>query len=503
MNKLPSLVSLKEVKLWRDLASRSLESARECISYEQSVKLKALALKKNENTLRVIFSSPLDPGRIKEAAFITGLEIHPEEGEEEEILKAINAAYGGNKKALVSATELVNKKEEKKETPIEVSKKPTPQLLERLLERAIVLAASDIHFEPQKNHYQIRFRVHGLLQKESAVVTHVAARDLIRRIKILAKLDTTCSKTPQDGAFRKMLARDEYSLRVSLVPQYFGEKVVIRLFESEETNVSKTPFLDLGFNYEQDFLFKRYLGLQSGAIILSGPTGSGKTTLLYSALSYLDREWRNIISLEDPVEKTCSNINQVEFSNKNSELLRALLRQDPDVMMIGEVRDKETAETALSASLTGHLVLTTVHANNSLEVISRLLQLGLKKELLAISLKLIISQRLVQLNCPSCLEYLPAKEQLLKFFSLDVDAEVASSPGCGSCRDSGVIGRKGVFEFLPVSPEVITSEKPKKAALDSGYLPYAFSVRELLIRGEISPCVALRVLGMAPELMGY
>lgn len=529
MNKLPALLVPEKVgsPRWRTLLLQSSDLARERIPYELAKKLAVLPLvifQRNEREiLSVALTAPLDPQKIKEICFLTGLEIEAQEEEEEQILKALDAAYGGNERALVLATEKVNQEKEKglgSEESTLVSDKPTPQLLERLLERAISLAASDIHLEPQKKHYQIRFRVHGLLQKEQALVTHHAAADLIRRIKVLAKLDTTCTKKPQEGVFHKLLGKEDYTLRLSLVPQYFGEKAVIRLFEHFEKKgqQKKTSFLELGLSQEEEFLLKRYLALESGAVILSGPTGSGKTTLLYGALSYLEREWRNIVSLEDPVEQVLANINQIDCKRgvSQEELLIALLRQDPDVMMVGEIRDKKTAEIALSASLTGHLVLSTVHARNCLEVFSRFFQFGISKDLLAVSLKLIISQRLVQLNCKECLREELAKPELQKFFSLDFDTLVKSSSGCKLCSERGVSGRKGVYEFLPVNEEISDLllspsglkkesylKRLKRVALNSGYRPYAFSVREALINGEISPKTALRVLGMAPELMGY
>ncbi len=504
------------------LAGCSTAAARRIFSLEHAKRLGCLPLATwCEGECRVVsFLAPGDaPADLPfELRFITGCEVVIESAERGELELAIASAYCAAEDHLRPRLEAAEKKAGGSIEAPDVlrSAEAVPLLFEALLERAAALAASDIHLEPTAAGLQLRFRIDGRLRVDTSfTVSRSVGEQLLRRLKLLARLDTTCDFKPQEGGFSFAVGRRELRLRVSFVPQHHGEKAVLRLLENEPFAREKeecSAFHRLGLSLEQERLLVANLGATSGAVLLSGPTGSGKSTLLYAALEHLNAEWRNIVSLEDPVERTLPGVNQLEVKrDAMAAMLPALLRQDPDVLMVGEIRDRETGETALSAAITGHLVLSTVHAGSALEILPRLLQLGIGTQLLSCSLRLLVSQRLLPLNCRHCRRPAEIPDLWRRALRLGA-APVLASPGCAACRGTGILGRRGAFEFFPVTARVrerLWSAACEKYSLDTfaqlareeGHVPLAFAVREAVLAGDVAPENALKSLGISTEFL--
>lgn len=316
--------------------------------------------------------------------------------------------------------------------------------IDKLLLEALIKRASDIHFEPYQHSYRIRMRIDGVLQDMMSPPLSLA-KQIAARLKIMAKLNIAEQRLPQDG----QLLIKQYAMRISTLPVLNGEKIVLRVMDNHENQLSIT---DIGLTEQNLITFQQILHNPQGLILVTGPTGSGKTTTLYSALKVLNQTDRNICSVEDPIEIPLKGINQTAVNLKAgltfAMILRALLRQDPDVMMIGEIRDKETAEIAIQASQTGHLVLSTLHTNSSLEAISRLNQMEIENYLLASSLKLVIAQRLVRQLCPHCKV---VASELIMFEQESIPHFIPM--GCCHCI-GGYQGRIGLYEFLVITPAI-------------------------------------------------
>lgn len=313
--------------------------------------------------------------------------------------------------------------------------------VDAIIHSAIDLGISDIHIEPYEKRVRIRYRLDGYLQ-EVADVPHHQKDAVVSRIKVMASLDIAEKRRPQDGRIKvKRVNESDIDLRISILPVQFGEKVVIRILDRSRL---KLELESLGFESEELALFKETIKLPYGLILVTGPTGSGKSTTLYSALSEINTLDKNIITIEDPIEYNLKGINQSQVHEEIdltfANILRSILRQDPDVIMVGEIRDRETAEIAIRASLTGHLVFSTLHTNDSISAISRLIDMGVPAFLLAASLKLVLSQRLVRTLCASC---------------KSANSENGVSPvGCEKCNETGFRGRTSIIEALKVNSEV-------------------------------------------------
>lgn len=501
----------------------STVEARRLLSYELAKKYCCLPLcliqDEGSSAMSVLIASK-SLNLIKEIKFITGCDLLIEEYEEGILEQAITASYFCKEDSLTLVQKEVNNKFPEKNTNdvILEAVEEVPKLLEAIIFRANYLAASDIHLEPFKLGLRLRYRIDGMLRNDTSFeISKEASSNLIRRIKILSNLDITLCNKPQEGVFSLDLKGEKLSLRVSIVPQASLEKVVLRLHKDANSSMCDLEDISqLGLSFEQEKILKKYLALNSGAILSSGPTGSGKSTLLYSMLNYLNKEWRNIVTLEDPIEKTIPGINQTQVQAEGElsyqSMLPKLLRQDPDVVMLGEIRESKTAEIAFTAAMTGHLVLSTIHAGSCLEVISRLKQFNLSSDVIASSLKLVISQRLLPLNCPNCLDYQLIDLEVANFFKADKTIKLKKSKGCSLCQHTAILGRLAVFEFLPINLEMqevflrnsnIASLmlKLREKAFALGFVPYAYKVREALLNGKISLQTAYRVLGLAEEAM--
>jgi general secretion pathway protein E len=352
--------------------------------------------------------------------------------------------------------------------------------ISKLIETAIAHRASDIHLEPLLEGLRVRQRIDGLLVQTDLISPKYSAA-IISRLKIMGQLDIGEKRLPQDGSFVFQKAQKRYDLRISTLPTRFGEKIVLRLFPDLSEHLSLQM---LGMEKTDQLKLTRWLKGHSGLLIVTGPTGSGKTTTIYAILQLLNKENLNIVTLEDPIELQMNGINQVQIHPKAgftfAEGLRAILRQDPNVIMIGEIRDLETADVALRAALTGHLVLTSMHTSDTAQAVMRLLQMNLEPNRLAAALKGLIAQRLIRLKCPSCY-----------------------GQRCVKCQQTGFLGRTGVFEVVEVTETFrqLISEKATVTAFRQylrreGIIPLAEAIYRKIRQGVTSKAEGERVMGV-------
>jgi len=349
------------------------------------------------------------------------------------------------------------------------NKAPVIRFVDLLMSQAVKCRASDIHIEPQEKSTVVRMRVDGILRDMVPPAKKMQAA-VIARIKIVARMDIAERRLPQDGRFKMKISGKAIDVRVSTIPTIYGEKVVMRILDASAV---KHDLDQLGLEPERLKELKDKLKQPHGIIIVTGPTGSGKSTTLYSALSHLKDPTKNITTVEDPVEYRLAGINQIqvkpEIDLDFARCLRAILRQDPDIVLIGEIRDKETVEIAIKAALTGHLVLSTFHTNDAPSAISRLLYMGIERYLLASALNLVIAQRLVRKICDHCKEPVTLNEEALKHLGISKEKAENSvfyhGRGCPACGETGYLGRLPIFEFLDVDTAI--SEKIIASATES------------------------------------
>jgi general secretion pathway protein E/type IV pilus assembly protein PilB len=332
------------------------------------------------------------------------------------------------------------------------------RFVNQVLTEAIGLRATDVHFEPFEDELRVRYRVDGVLQEATipAEVRRFQAA-IVSRLKILSRLDIAEKRVPQDGRIKLMISGREIDVRVSVIPMLHGEAVVLRLLDRSAALLG----LDgLGISGEDGETLARLCELPHGIVLVTGPTGSGKTTTLYAALSRINDVRRKIVTIEDPIEYHLRGINQIQVATKAgltfARGLRSILRHDPDVILVGEIRDLETAEVAVQASLTGHLVFSTLHTNDAPGAVTRLVDMGVEPYLVASSLEAVLAQRLVRLICPACREsYRPADSEVLRAeFGQEVPERLHRGTGCRECQGTGYLGRTGVFELMPISDPV-------------------------------------------------
>ena len=328
------------------------------------------------------------------------------------------------------------------------------RFVNQVLAEALELQATDVHVEPFENALRVRYRIDGMLQEASIPpeVRHYQAA-IVSRLKILSHLDIAEKRLPQDGRIRVKVAGREIDLRVSVIPMIHGEAVVLRILDRGDALLGMEH---LGMSARDRKVFHRVLELPHGIVLVTGPTGSGKTTTLYAALSRINSIDQKIITIEDPVEYQLAGINQIQVSTKTGLTfgagLRAILRHDPDVVLIGEIRDRETAEIAVQASLTGHLVFSTLHTNDAPSATTRLIDMGIEPYLVASSLEMVLAQRLVRVICKHCKEETPNAdlEALRAEYGAEVPDVVYRGRGCRNCMGTGYRGRTGVFELMHV-----------------------------------------------------
>ena len=405
----------------------------------------------NMNVLRVAMSDPMDIGAMDDINIITNLQVEPVVATMGSVMLAIDRYYG--QAEVNSALEEYTREKESQMIEQEdmysedVNNSPIVQLVKGMIDQAVRQRASDIHIEPMERQVRIRYRIDGALY-EKAVYSIRLLPAIVARIKIIGGMDISEKRKPQDGRITQIVDRKEFDIRVSILPTVYGEKIVMRLTSKNALTKEKSQ---LGLKPEELKKFDHILKNPHGILLVTGPTGSGKSTTLYTALSELNKEDVNIITVEDPVEANIDGINQVQVNNKANltfaSALRSILRQDPDIIMIGEIRDQETASIAVQASITGHLVVSTLHTNSAASTITRLADMGIEPYLIADSTIGVIAQRLVRRLCPECKRQKKADAEELELLQLAPDAEVIiyEPCGCPRCDGTGFKGRIGVY----------------------------------------------------------
>ncbi|GMT43473.1 MAG: general secretion pathway protein GspE [bacterium] len=333
---------------------------------------------------------------------------------------------------------------------------PIVQLVNKTIINAVKQRASDIHFEGKKDKFNIRFRIDGILTEYHKYNKKIQ-ESVISRIKVMAGVDVAESRRPQDGVIRVNIGAKTIDIRVSVIPTVSGEKAVLRILDANQDMLSLS---DVGLDSESLKLFRDKLSYPNGIILVTGPTGSGKTTTLYAAIRDIATVKKNILTIEDPIEYRMDGVAQVQVNPKIGltfdKALKYFLRQDPDIIFVGEIRDVETAKAAISASLTGHLVLSTLHTNDASTTLARLIDMGVEPFLLASSILMVIGQRLVRRNCPHCLTDVEVDYEtadIIKQYGMDID-RYKKGAGCKYCRDSGVSGRIGIFEIMDMTEDI-------------------------------------------------
>jgi len=333
---------------------------------------------------------------------------------------------------------------------------PIVRLVNKILQEAINRGASDVHFEGQTRDFLVRMRLDGELHDFKSL-NKALQPTVLARIKVMGEMDVAENRAPQDGRIQVRLAKKDVDIRVSTVPTLNGEKAVLRILDRSK-NILSLP--ELGMDEKELDIFRQAVSLPNGIILVTGPTGSGKTTTLYAALSELVNEAKNIMTVEDPVEYHLSGVNQVQVNRLAGVTfagsIRAFLRQDPDIILVGEIRDRETASTAVQASLTGHLVLSTLHTNDAPTAITRLLEMDIEPFLVASSMTLAMAQRLVRVNCPHCSNQVHVSEATKSLVgNLEQEALTQKrGAGCDECFMTGYLGRRGIYELMPVDEEL-------------------------------------------------
>ena len=425
------------------------------ISKETAKRNLLIPLKKEGDKLLIAMADPMDYFSIDDLRLSTGFQIETAIATKDDILRAINKYYDideGFEELFGGQPETEANNEEN----IKDQDSPIVRLVNQLLSNAVTVRASDIHFDPQETKLVIRYRVDGMLKTERVLPKHMQGL-LTARIKIMANLDITEHRIPQDGRIKINLDFHPIDLRVSTLPTVYGEKIVLRILD---LGSSLNDITQLGFNKLNLKRFNDLIEKPVGIVLITGPTGSGKSSTLYAALNRLNSEEVNIITIEDPVEYQLEGVNQIQV-NSNVGMtfaagLRSILRQDPNIIMVGEIRDKETAEIAVRASLTGHLVLSTLHTNDSLGTITRLIDMGVEPFLVASSLTGIVAQRLIRKVCRDCAqEHAPEKRELEIFAKRGMKIDkVVHGRGCASCNMTGYKGRIAIHEVLVINDEM-------------------------------------------------
>ncbi|WP_238483638.1 GspE/PulE family protein [Anaerosporobacter faecicola] len=426
----------------------------------------------NPNVLRVAMADPLDIVAVDDLAIVTNYQIEVVVSTPTEIISTIEKYYG-NAEAMAVAERyskeretLYQSQEEKEEETNDVLNAPIVLLVKKIIEQAVRQRASDIHIEPLKECIRVRYRIDGVLTEVMKYDLSLLSA-LVARIKVIGEMDISEKRKPQDGRITSIIDKKEYDIRVSVLPTVYGEKIVMRITAKDGLTKSK---IELGFSSEEMDKFNRILSNPYGIILVTGPTGSGKSTTLYTALSELNQEDVNIITVEDPVEANIDGVNQVQVNTK-AELtfataLRSILRQDPDIIMIGEMRDSETAQIAVKASITGHLVVSTLHTNDSAGSIIRLIDMGIEPYLIADSVVGVIAQRLVRRLCPYCKKEKIADAVEQRVLGTKEEVTIYDPCGCHMCNDTGYLGRIGVYEIMPITPSIKESIS-QKASLEA------------------------------------
>ncbi len=432
-------------------------------------KYRVIPVYKHDNSLTVALSDPSDIATIDALGHVLHADVQVQVASEPDIENALSKYYGGRTtgdSAVDKAIQELTRDDVGFAAPIEKMEDsgtveadaPLIRLVNQIITDAFKMRASDIHLEPMVKKFRLRYRIDGVMHEMKNPPKRLQAA-VIARLKIQSNMSIAEHRVPQDGRIQTMVGNKTIDLRVSCLPTNHGESIVMRILDKEGL---KLGLAELGFFSDDQQTFERLIGLPDGIILVTGPTGSGKTTTLYSCLHFINRPDRKIITVEDPVEYILAGINQVQVSEivglTFSMALRSILRQAPNIIMIGEIRDLETATIAINASLTGHLVFSTLHTNDAPSAVTRLIDIGVKPFLVASSTRALMAQRLVRKICKRCIEpYVPTEHELKQ---IGVQAEQAATAtfmhgkGCSDCSSTGHRGRMGIFEVFIIDDDV-------------------------------------------------
>ena len=495
------MVDLQNVEIEQDVLSlvpASVLKKHKALPFEYSPD--------NMNVLRVAMSDPMDIAAMDDINIITNLQVEPVVATTGSVMLALDRYYG--QAEVNSALEEYTREKESQMVEQEdmysedVNNSPIVQLVKGMIDQAVRQRASDIHIEPMERQVRIRYRIDGALYEKATYSIRLLPA-IVARIKIIGGMDISEKRKPQDGRITQVVDRKEFDIRVSILPTVYGEKIVMRLTSKNALTREKSQ---LGLRPDELKKFDHILKNPHGILLVTGPTGSGKSTTLYTALSELNKEDVNIITVEDPVEANIDGINQVQVNNKANltfaSALRSILRQDPDIIMIGEIRDQETASIAVQASITGHLVVSTLHTNSAASTITRLADMGIEPYLIADSTIGVIAQRLVRRLCPECKKKKKADAEELELLLLAPDADVTiyEPCGCSKCDGTGFKGRIGVYEIMEVSQPLKniiskngSAEDIKSKALEEGMNTLRMSATKYVMEGITSVQEMMRV----------
>ena len=458
-----------------------------------------------DDKLKILIENPQNTAAIKEVKDWTGKEIVPVMAVGKQ-LKNIIDHYFNNRREKEKMRSLVNQGTEVNNVASAAESfadgtGPIVEFINMLLEQAANSKASDIHIKPNETDVNIRMRIDGEL-REIMRVNIAALNTIISRIKVLSNLNIAERRIPQDGAFTYKGKECFLELRGSILPSLFGESCVLRVIDKTGADYD---FSKLGMNYDDERIFRKMIERPDGLILVTGPTGSGKSTTLYTALKELNKPSVNIITVEDPVESPMRDINQVQVNSQVgldfSASLRSILRHDPDIIFIGEIRDSETAHIAVRSSITGHLVLSTLHTNDALSAVMRLCDMGIERYLAASSLSGVVAQRLLKRVCPECSEDYVLNEDEAAVSGLPAGTVTKIGKGCMSCGHTGYSGRIAIYEFVLITKEIRkailsnkTSDELLEIAKGQGMITLKDSCRELILNGITSYREAVRVI---------
>ena len=460
--------------------------ALQLISEAMARKYMAIPLKVSDNVLQVAMANPSDILALEALATRSQMRIEPEAASTEEIQEAIDFNYQSYEEIerQISSISLPSETTEGQIRLDTVTDAPVARALTLIIEEAVKARASDIHLHPQEDKLRVRYRIDGTLHDMLSLPLKTAT-PLISRIKILANMNIADHHRPQDGQFSiKMKGRQaiDIDIRVGTIATVYGEMATLRLLDKSRAIMTLS---ELGFLPESLAKYEEMLKVPYGMILASGPTGAGKTTTLYASVNCLDYTGRNIITIEDPVEYRFKNINQIQVNPRAgltfASGLRSILRLDPDVILVGEIRDAETARIAVQSALTGHLVLSSIHANDAVGVVFRLLDLGIEPFLVASALIGVVAQRMVRQACPDCAQLVDVPLLEKTAYSREIGeerSEFLCGSGCKSCANTGYQGRTGIFEILHISDEIrmmllngTTATQLQSQAIKEGMIP--------------------------------
>ena len=487
-------LSLERIDLEKTFVEQDIARS---IPKEVALKYTAIPIYMRDDKLVVAMSDPLNMFAIDDICFITQKKIQPAVATKQQILKAIEIYY--TKQDTDQAIEELKREftasvEESQRTGMELSDDvqaaPAVRLTNSIINQAIATNASDIHIEPFENYVAVRYRVDGVLFESNRIPQSLYSA-VSTRIKIMAGMNIAEKRLPQDGRIELETKGRSYDFRVSSLPTVFGEKIVIRVLDRTTFDFTRDK---LGFTERENEIMDNIIRMPYGIVLLTGPTGSGKTTTLYSLLSEVNTPDKNIVTIEDPVEYMLEGINQVQVNTKAGLTfaagLRSILRQDPDIIMIGEIRDEETAQIAVRAAITGHLVLSTLHTNDAPGAITRLVDMGVEPYLAADAIVAVIAQRLVRKLCPNCKAPYKAEDNDKMILNLDKPVQLYRAVGCPACQNSGYRGRTAIHEVMMVGREhrnIIarggSAEEIREVAVRQGMVDLYESCRRLVLDG--------------------